>query len=223
MNTIENYIHTKQINLNTPVMIETCDYMMSHIQKVWGEEEMTYSGQSTMTTGLYSYYNLLLYPYGQLYELYREIVTLFKEVAEKDNVDLEKNPYYIQCWLNFYRKGEFIDWHGHWNHVNKEIPPYHGFYCVTGEGSKTTYKLGHAKEWIDIPTIENQIVISKSTSDMHRTWPWEGDKPRITIAFDIVSRSQITGSGARGEKYPSVSCGAHQISDNHWIPINNGK
>jgi hypothetical protein len=220
MNTIENYIHTKQINLNTPVMIETCDYMMSHIQKVWGEEEMTYSGQSTMTTGLYSYYNLLLYPYGQLYELYREIVTLFKEVAEKDNVDIVKNPYYIQCWLNFYRKGEFIDWHGHWNHVSKEIPPYHGFYCVTGEGSKTTYKLGHAKEWIDIPTIENQIVISKSTSDMHRTWPWEGDEPRITIAFDIVSRTQITGE--KGKTYPSVPCGG-LISDNHWIPINNGK
>ena len=217
MNTIENYIHTKQINLNTQTMIETCDYMMSHIQETWGEEEMTYSGQSTMTTGLYSYYNLLLYPYGQLYELYKEIVILFKEVAKRDNVDLVKNPYYIQCWLNFYRKGEFIDWHGHWNCMNKEIPPYHGFYCVTGEGSKTTYKLGHAKEWIDIPTIKNQIVISKSTSDMHRTWPWEGDNPRITIAFDIISRSQVAQSG--GEKYPSVPC--RGISDNHWIPINN--
>ena len=80
MNTIENYIHTKQINLNTPIMIETCDFMMNHIQKTWGEKEMTYSGQSSMTTGLYAYYNLLLYACGQLYELYKEITILFKEI-----------------------------------------------------------------------------------------------------------------------------------------------
>lgn len=211
IDTIENYIHTKQINLNTPIMIETCNFMMNHIKKTWGEKQMTYIGQSTMTTGLYSYYNLLLYPFGQLYELYKEIIILFKEVAEKDKIDLVKNPYYMQCWLNFYTKGQFIGWHEHWPFVNKESPPYHGFYCVTGEGSKTTYKLGHSKEWIDIPTINNQLVISKSTSDMHRTWPWEGDEPRITIAFDIIARSQMTTSGPYG--------GPARLDDNHWIPV----
>ena len=31
------------------------------------------------------------------------------------------------------------------------------------------------------------MVISKSNGDEHRTWPWQYDRPRITIAFDLFT------------------------------------
>jgi predicted RNA binding protein YcfA (HicA-like mRNA interferase family) len=115
--------------------------------------------------------------------------------------DLPDEQFYIQCWLNFYRKGEFIDWHAHWDPHYKS---WHGFYCVSGKGSHTTYKLppDHKKEVV-IPTVMNQIVLSKSDGDIHRSSDWKEDYPRITIAFDIVPGKMISES--------------RWI--NHWIPI----
>jgi hypothetical protein len=236
-NTIANYINTKQINLDTKLMAGTCMSLENHILAKWNKDGPQTEGQyrkladalveTGKTTVLYYKYNLLLYPYGQLYDLYKEISTFFKEVAGEDAL---RHGYYMQCWLNIYKKGQFIGWHSHSGNGNKDVPSYHGFYCVTGEGSKTTYKVVPNKDYIDVPTVPNQIVMSKCSNDMHRTWPWEGDEPRITIAFDITCRQQINFADSSNKIYhrdseeyniPSkANLGEYAVTyNNHWIPI----
>lgn len=206
----EEYIHTKKLNLNLDVMKDSCEKLYDLVKEKFSQNKIDYTGQSTLSTGLFGSYNLLLYPLDEFHELYEEIKTMLYEIE-----DGEKQKYYIQCWLNYYQKGDFINWHGHWKPEHKS---YHGFFCVDCEPSKTTYKVPGYEEIIpgkksrarekdkivDVESKNNLLVMSKSDGDIHRTWPWEyEDRPRITIAFDIVPKQFIQ----------------YDIWLNHWIPL----
>jgi hypothetical protein len=205
INTIENYIHTKKIDLNLTNMKLGSYQMYYHIKKTFVPGQNDYSGHSTLTTKLFQQYNLLLYPVSsEFHSLYKEICIMFREICPKDEFD--NNQFYIQCWLNFYQKGEFIDWHGHWP---ADMKAWHGYYCVDCKPSKTTYRIPSNGKEIDIPSEDNLLVLSESGGDLHRTWPWQENRPRITIAFDIVKRKSIMESWGGGGGLP----------DNHWIPV----
>lgn len=191
------HIYSTKLNLNKNEMIRGSMMMKDHIEKNCKNTNGGYGGQSTMTTKLYMEYNVLMFAYHEFHSLYNQIRKTFHEVLE--NNDKNEKNYYIQCWMNVYEKEQFIDWHGHW-------PPmanaWHGFYCVDCEPSKTTYKI--FGEDIDIPSEDGLLVIGESDGDIHRTWPWtESDRPRITIAFDIVPARFIDNNDWM----------------NHWIPI----
>jgi hypothetical protein len=163
-----------------------------------------YDGQSTMTTKLYQRYNLLMYPAPQMYELYEFISKAFRHVSGCD-----KN-YFIQCWLNVYKKGDFIDWHVHWP---KEAESWHGYFGVDVKDSVTTYKIPTNNKQVDVVNQDGQVIISPSSDDAHRTWPWPHDEPRITVAFDIVPDSYFWEGG-------HLSMDADRaIMINHWLPV----
>lgn len=194
MNLIENYVYTKKLNRDLQEMRESCDKMYEHITQTY-KSGNTVSPQSTLTTRLYKQYNLLLFTVGQFHELFTDIKNTFFEL----NPVLEE-PHYLQCWLNYYQKDNYIDWHGHWP---SELKSWHGFYCVDCEPSCTTYLLPSGTK-VDINSENNLLVLSKSEGDKHRTWPWPySDRPRITIAFDIAPRSSID----------------FKTWSNHWIPL----
>jgi hypothetical protein len=194
--TIENYVHTAKINLNLSAVTNSCFTLYEIVKNNFSDKPRDYRGQSTMTTGVYAHYNALLYPLPEFHALYENIKMMFHELN-----DQPKERFYMQCWLNFYRRGEFIDWHSHWP---PEFKTWHGFYCVSGKGSHTTYKLPpDLEKQVDIPTILNQIVLSKSDGDFHRSSDWNEDYPRITVAFDIV---------------PGHLIESHKWL-NHWIPV----
>ena len=191
----DNYIHTKKLDLDLIKMKSSCAKMRLLIMNNFMDKPKHYGGQATMTTKLYSQYNVLMYPFPQFHELYHEIRNMFSEMYGTET------KYYMQCWLNVYEKGEFIDWHDHWNPAHKA---YHGFYCVDTEpNSKTSYSLKDREDIIDIPSQDNLLVLSKSDGDLHKSSEWLEERPRITIAFDIVPWDQIN---------PSVNL-------NHWVPL----
>ena len=93
-----------------------------------------YDGQSTMTTGLYRYYNTFLYPFPEFSKAFNQLKELFQYVTDVPN------EYYIQSWLNVYKKSEYIDWHSHWP---AGINAWHGLFIVDSEAQKsfTHYQL----------------------------------------------------------------------------------
>lgn len=67
----------------------------------------------------------------------------------------------------------------------------------------TLYKV---PEYQDIVTIEGKngnIIISPSNGDMHKTGLWPNERPRISIAFDILPTSSRF----------------YKNEVNHWVPI----
>jgi len=211
MNIIENFLYTETLDLNLEVQRKTAHYMHSYIDRTFQHTptaidgaqrnplDVTFTGQVTLSTKLFDRYNYLMYPLPGIHNLYRSIQKVFREV-NTDSYD----DYFIQCWLNFYYKGDFIDWHGHWE---TKADSWHGFYCLDVEpNSYTQYKFLHDEKVITVPSQDNLIVISRSGNDQHKSSEWTEDRPRITIAFDIVPAQKLFEAGA-------------YRNPNHWIPI----
>lgn len=195
MNTIANYIHTKKINLDLEQVKSSVDIMRTLIADKFYTGELNPNNQ--LDHSVYSKYNLLLYPLPQFHELYNEIKTFFHEC----NTDTVHKNFYVQCWLNIYNKNDYIEWH---HHSPEEHHAWHGFFCVDCEPSYTRYRIKGQPDDALVQSENNQLVLSPSGRDQHRTAPWPyDDRPRITIAFDIIPKEYII----------------HDQFLNHWIPI----
>lgn len=197
MKIYENYIVTTKLNLDLSKIKNSCHQMLNVINTNFKSfTERGYQdpgGMSPWSTQVHNQYNLLMYRFDEFHSLYFEIQKLLHQINQTDE------KYYIQCWLNAYKKGEFLDWH---EHYPAYCNAWHGFYCVDCEPSKTTYNIPGVSGNVDIISENNLLVLSKSAGDQHRTWPWEhNDRDRITIAFDIVP-AKFTDD-----------------SMNYWIPI----
>lgn len=196
LNLVEDYIFTRKLNLDLVGIKDSCERMYELVKENWADEKQDFTGQSTLTTQVYTRYNLLMYPLYGFHGLYEGIRETFREIVQ------DPNPYYIQCWLNVYNKGDFIRWH---RHFPPEAYSWHGFFCVDTEpDSFTSYKIPHINRVVDIASEDNLLVLSRSAGDEHRSseWPFE-DRPRITIAFDILPQQKVWWNQWL----------------NHWIPI----
>ena len=189
----KKYVYIKDLKLNLKSITNSCNIMRKIVNENFQSNSGGFMGELE-TTKEFSKYNCFMYPLDQFYELYKEIQIMYNEVRENDDVS------YIQCWLNVYKKGQFIDWHGHWD---ENFNAWHGFYCVDVEpNSFTEYRFVNEDWEFLIPSKNNLLVMGKSKNDEHRSSPWEHDNPRITIAYDILPKKHVP------------------IKDiNHWIPI----
>lgn len=191
---LENYIFTRKLNLNKEQVLRSSHLMYQLVTNNFKENmNIGYRGKSTPSTKVFNQYNLLMYPFPGFYELYIGIRDSFRHFVPE-------GQHYIQCWLNYYQKGDFIDWHGHWV---KESNSWHGIYCVDVEESKTTYKIPGIEHLVDVVGQDDLLILSKSDGDKHRSSEWLNDRPRITIAFDVV---------------PAVMLNPRMWL-NHWVPI----
>jgi hypothetical protein len=189
-----NSIITKKLDLDLEAMESSCHQLYELVIDKFRGHQRVNPGKSTPSTELFMAYNLFLYPHDQFHELFHEVNTAFREHCRDDK------KYYIQCWLNYYRAGEFCDWHDHWS---PQQQTWHGIYCVHTEPSHTSYKLPGIDEPIEIPSEHNLLLLSRSDGFFHRSSPWhDATRPRITIAFDIVPKEHIAKDWL-----------------NHWIPL----
>ena len=126
----------------------------------------------------------------------------------------------MQSWLNYYRKGDFIDWH---SHSPPSVGSWHGFFCLDVEpGSFTSYKWPNDPERegliIDVQSQNNLMVMGLSNGDHHRSSEWLfEDRPRITVAFDILRQSHIHRELAGGNYLYAMKDSPFFI--NHFIPM----
>ena len=214
-------LYTAKVDLDLKVMRRTADEMYEIIKESFSSDKSDYSGQSTLTTKLFSKYNFLMYPLPGIHELYWTIHQVFHScLTDADGIVNER--YFMQCWLNYYQKGEYIDWH---SHTPTDVGGWHGFYCLDVEpGSYTSYKWPKNRKRkglvLDVKSENNLIVMGKSNDDQHRSSEWDfEDRPRITIAFDILPWESISGDAARGHGSYLNAMNENKFFVNHWIPV----
>ena len=194
MKNYHDYLYTKQLNLNLVDIRKSVEILYGIIMQNFGHLEGAHRDKHLQTTSRYNYYNCFMYPTPGIYEIYKEVQNLYRDVEKN------KEPAFIQCWLNIFWKGDFIDWHGH---SNPGLGIWHGLYCVNTEDSHTSYRIKDLGLEFDVPSQDNLLVLGKSEGDEHRSSEWQKESPRITIAFDIVPARNIS-------PFNEV---------NHWVPI----
>lgn len=193
----QDYLYSFDLNsLDNKKLSKECLQTESYLNQYLTEKKPK-SLYGSFTTSHYSDYNLFTFPVP-------ESIRLYKELKKYCLPFLDSNEsYWIQCWINVFRKGDFIDWHDHWA---SKFKVWHGFYCVDVDNSFTEYKLPNVKNIIKVPSKEGRLVFGKSDGDKHKSSKWENEnKPRITIAFDIVPYNALANQG--------------QFSPNHFLPF----
>jgi hypothetical protein len=195
-----NYINTQQLNLDIKSLKTYCLDISPLIHNKWRhnivqDNELLFPDISL--TSLHAYYNLLLFPNKELHKLYFHIRELFYKTRVHDG------EYYISMWCNIHYNGQNLDWH---SHNPPEHNAYHGYFAVDAEPSKTTYMLpdGTIEE---VNNKNNQLVISRSDGDKHCVSVWNEERPRVTLAFDIIQVNLANGSLR------------HEDRTNNWMPI----
>lgn len=208
--------------IDLKVLQNTCLQMRQIITKTFKNDGSDYGSKSSDTTLLFRKYNFLLYPLPGIHSLHFNIASAFHACFEESYGKRSdgSEEFFIQCWLNCFDNGQFIDWH---SHSEVENYAWHGFVCVDTEpNSYTSYRWEHDPSRkdivIDIPSKDGFIVMGRTNGDSHRSSEWLDEKrPRITIAFDIIPRSFVfTGSTAR-EYIRKIKNDPYFV--NHWIPI----
>jgi hypothetical protein len=195
-----NYIATRMLSLDTHAIKASCYKLKEIVDKQFANDKQHYTDKhSPLTTNLFRSYNLMMYPFEGFHDLFTEISATFHGFRTHSKV--EHTKFYMQCWLNVFKKGEYVDWHDHWL---PEFHAWHGFYCVQVGDSNTTYRLSDGTH-VEVTSIDNRLVLSKSGDDQHMSSPWtDTNMDRITIAFDIL---------------PDYTLREVDIDINHWIPI----
>lgn len=192
-----NYLYSFDIpSLDNKKLYEDCIEIEKYLKSIFPPQEKNSYG--SYTASIHKNYNLFTLPLFSLSKLYKELVNNITPLLEYND------SYHMRCWLNVFRKGDFIDWHNHWpSHFNS----WHGFYCINTNNSSTLYNIPDNSEIIEVPSKEGRIVIGKSDNDTHTSTPWENENQhRITIAFDLIPLSSFN-------KYPN------EIILNHFIPF----
>ena len=195
------YVYTRQLKLDVRKLYKDCIGFEEIILEKWDANRTTVEfDDASKTTQLHAHYNLLHFPHDQLHILLFEIRNMFYELVAPAH---RRDHYYITMWMNVHRKGQSIDWHNHSDTLNNS---YHGFFTVYAEPSATEYKLPDGT--IESVTARNnQLVMSPSAGDEHRTTVWLEGAPRITLAFDIVP-AQLAQTSFKTQ---------NRISN--WIPL----
>ena len=216
-------LYSAKLNLDLGRLRKTADEMYDIIRDSFNSDKSDYSGQSTLSTRLYSKYNFCLYPLPGVHELYWSINSVFHNCLTHFHGGRVHKRYFMQSWLNYYRKGEYIDWH---THTPGSVGGWHGFLCLDVEpDSFTSYRWpsdAQRKDVIvDVKSENNLMVMGISNEDQHRSseWPYE-DRPRITIAFDILPEDHILDltSDFDFPKYKNAMVDS-KFFVNHWIPM----
>ena len=92
-----------------------------------------------------------------------------------------KEPIYVQCWANTFRKGDYIQPHRHSSRGDN-------FICANiflqGCLNPGTSYLGDDNYFIDVENSEGEITFFKSTL-VHGVREYQNDNVRITLAMDI--------------------------------------
>lgn len=215
-------LYSKKCNLNLAKLTDSSIQIYEMVNAHFSSDpkfDFYVRDESIYSTKLFEQYNFLMHPLPEIHNLYETIKEFFYECQVELYGRSLKKHYYIQSWVNVYNKGEFIDWH---SHGKTAAYAWHGFFCVNAENSKTSYQFKNSTDIIDVDSENNLIVLGKSNTDFHRTYPWHDEiNPRITIAFDIVPEETILR--LNGKKDDTVKLkdmvNEYPYFKNHWIPI----
>lgn len=216
-------LYSVKCDLDLETLRASSEKMYHIVKESFTGDSSDYSGQSTLTTKLFAKYNFCMYPFPGINILYWNIHHVFHSCLTQFYGGRVDTRFFMQSWLNYYKKGEFINWH---SHTKQSVGAWHGFFCLDVEpDSYTSYKWPKDPERndviVDVHSQNNLMVMGLSNDDQHKSSEWlHDDRPRITIAFDILPEEHVLElTGGNDWQSYKKAMDANSFFMNHWIPM----
>lgn len=180
---------------------DTFQYLKSTTDLITGDSMEYKKDNGNAMNAFQTTYNFLKFMNPQMHDVTLLVKSLLIEACEYYEIDYQKEKYYVHSWIN-YTKGPrlvspgqvYFDNHG--SHPKE----FHGYYAVDAEPGSTWYKLDN-DALFEHKNKNGKVLLS--LNGYHHgvdTWPFE--KPRITIAYNIVPLERALNS-----------------PDTPWIPL----
>ena len=127
------------------------------------------------STWFYRYYNATCLTFGSplYFKMFIDLQKLIRKILKT------KKPLWYQCWLNFHKQEEVLDWHTHIESI------LHGYISIDPKETETEFK-GYI--------IKNKIgnIYFGKPENPHRVNVLKKfDGNRITVAFDVMSEKNV--------------------------------
>lgn len=150
-------------------------------------------------TQLGEYYNIFSWENSAISLLKDSLRSMTLEACAYYGIDFEAEDFYINGWFNLDFASPENKEHGvsplknadhyHDHAGGTGAPVFHGYYCVNAEPSSTFYKIDRLVDFENV-NRNNRAIISE-TGHPHGRDDWYEATPRITVAYDIASRSKL--------------------------------
>jgi len=144
-------------------ILKVIDTIRPRLQKMFSNPD------TTKIYGLYNFFSLTACD-EHCYELFTDLKTVIRNHLQTNK------PLWFQCWLNYHKKDEVLDWHDHdWD--------YHGYISLYNTNDTKT----EFKEYA-IDNKDGQIYIGPGHREHRVKVPKNFKGSRITLGFDIVTK-----------------------------------
>jgi len=196
-------IYEKQLSINNDSFSKFLDsqykiFKEKHFIKGLYSEDHKKQGIVYDPGAYMEHYNVFDIYSKDLYDILKSIKELLSIACLEYNIDIEKQNYMIHGWFNYFpikmyneRNYEELFWHDHGHRPNA----FHGYYAVNAEPSITHYKINGEK--IDRENKNGRLILAK-TGIPHAVGKWNEDKPRITVAYNISTLSDVIAAEETG-------------------------
>lgn len=168
------------------------DLLEGKVGQIPLEELAKYDEHNGATTQLGMHYNVFDFDHIGIRNLKAALADAVKEANEYYGENFEENDYMIHGWYNMDPKTQGkkgvnplqndVFFHDHMG--GEGSPVFHGYYCVNAEPSITYYKIDGVTLF-ENHNKNNRAIVSE-TGHPHGRDDWFENKPRITIAYDII-------------------------------------
>lgn len=168
------------------------DILDGKIPTIPAEELAKYDEHNGATTQLGMFYNVFDFDHEGIAKLKSALADAVREANEYYGENFEENDYRIHGWYNMDPKTQGkngvnplkndVFFHDHMG--GEGTPVFHGYYCVNAEPSITYYKIDGVTPF-ENHNQNNRAIVSE-TGHPHGRDDWFENKPRITIAYDII-------------------------------------
>lgn len=209
--TLKDRVYIKNMSVNHSIVKDSCDVLENILETEFEVDPFWLPryeavGHTFQRNGeirmkpvlLLHQYNVFNFPLPKFHELYQEVIETFKEV----NPEANTRRYYLRAWLHTQSVDDCLVWHGHeWDSYGA----WTGTYYVNVEPSVgSQMRIEESGEIIDLPNVNNTLVLFKGQGTKHRTGVWnDPSQTRQVLAFDFVP-SDVPSWGAK---------------NSFWIPV----
>jgi hypothetical protein len=181
----ENFIEGLDFNSIRKIILKKEKDILKNTKSSYKDSIDGYTGLGKNSlTSRYQYFNVLKWKNKQIKNLEKNIIRQYKNFLKELNLEIPKHVY-VQCWANVMRNKEQIKPHIH-NVSNESY--LSGHVCITNQDSSTFY-INPVNQINDPEVYESKNKQGKFTLFQscipHYTSVYNGNKERITIAFDL--------------------------------------
>tara|TARA_B100000035_G_C20935384_1_gene525009 strand:+ start:56 stop:577 length:522 start_codon:yes stop_codon:yes gene_type:complete len=147
-------------------IIENHQQMLVDIKKIHILHQKLFNNNSSTWT--YSDYNFFCLSSPSI--VFND---LFHELREFVNEKIPNKRKWMQCWLNYHKSDEVLDWHNHlWD--------YHGYISIDPKNTRTIFRN------YEIANEIGNIYLGPGNREHKVVVDSEYNSPRVTLGFDIL-------------------------------------